>query len=216
MKSLILLLILIFTACSSMPRTKWTDKNMRVMIDPDSIAADHYVKIQSALVQSDKFVVVDRATGFNAIMTEQNRLHRGQADRYSDQEKWAQWGKMYGVGAIVVAHAQCTQKQTSILLGFGEGNAKMYCHQYLALIDANTGVIMAVGEDHESGESIQDGRFLAPEWTGAIANLIDHYPKTFTSDSNKPVLVQYQAESKEEALRQKELVARTPSSLGGK
>src|SRR5665647_827111 len=108
------MLILLITSCSSpnKQRTKWTDKSMRVMIDPDSIDEENYVQIQSALVRSGKFTVVDRARGMQAAEKEQERLHRNNSDRFEDKEKWAHWGKMYGVGSIIVPHVQCTKENS--------------------------------------------------------------------------------------------------------
>ena len=98
---LISIVSLVAVGCASTtPRDKWSDKNLRVMIDPDSVDAKDYVRIQQAFFKSDKFFVVDRNKGFKAVKKEQNRLHREEVDRYEDREKWAHWGKLYGVCGI--------------------------------------------------------------------------------------------------------------------
>ena len=120
-----------------------------VHVPPDSIPADHHVMIQQALVDSGKWFVVDRSSGFKAIKSEQQRLHRDEADRYEDREKWAHWGKMYGVGGIVVAQAQCKKEQGWLL-----GRWYQVCRQFLSIVDANTGeVITAIQNDAESDEA---------------------------------------------------------------
>lgn len=181
--------------CASTPRTKWTDKTMRVMIDPDSIEAAQYVMIQKALVDSGKWFVVDRAKGFKAIKTEQERLHRAEEDRYDDREKFAHWGKLYGVGGIVVANAQCKKEQ-----GWLIGRWYQSCHQYLSIIDANTGeVITAIENSAESGEAE-----FYPKWDEAVAKLNESYPATFKPMQTSERLEQYRELSKEESQRQRE------------
>ncbi|MBY0314588.1 MAG: hypothetical protein K2Q26_03650 [Bdellovibrionales bacterium] len=179
--------------CASTPRTKWTDKTMRVMIDPDSIPAEHHVMIQQALVDSGKWFVVDRSSGFRAIKTEQQRLHREESDRYEDREKWAHWGKLYGVGGIVVAHAQCKKEQ-----GWLIGRWYQVCRQYLSIMDANTGeVITAIQTDAESSEA-----GFYPKWDEAVAKLNESYPANFKPFQTSERLEQYRELSKEEAQRQ--------------
>ncbi len=181
--------------CASTPRTKWTDKTMRVMIDPDSIPAEHHVMIQQALVDSGKWFVVDRSKGFKAIKTEQERLHREESDRYEDREKWAHWGKLYGVGGIVVAHAQCKKEQ-----GWLIGRWYQVCRQYLSIVDSNTGeVITAIQNDAESKEADFFSR-----WDEAVAKLNESYPANFKPFQTSERLEQYRELSKEEAQRQLE------------
>jgi hypothetical protein len=200
-------IILIITAtimagCASTPRTKWTDKNMRVMIDPDSIEAAQHVMIQQALVSSGKWFVVDRSEGFKAIKSEQQRLHREESDRYEDKEKWAHWGKLYGVGGIVVASAQCKKEQ-----GWLIGRWYQVCRQYLSIVDANTGeVITAI----ENGAESSEAEFY-PKWDEAVVKLNESYPATFKPMRTSERLEQYRELSKEESQRQKE---RLPSGDG--
>lgn len=192
--------LVVFTGCASQPRTQWTDKTMRVMIDPDSISADHHVAIQKALVQSGKWFVVDRAQGYQALKAEQERLHRDEQDRYADREKYAHWGKMYGVGGIVVAAAQCKKKQ-----GFFFGGWSLVCKQYLSIVDSNTGeVIAAIDDENDSS----DAEFV-PGWEDAVAKLNSAYPDSFKSHKTSERLENYKDLSAEEAQRQRE---RTPAS----
>ncbi len=207
MRNVILFGLLIITVgCSSPPiRSKWADKNMRVMIDPDSISPTDYVAIQNALVQEDKFMVVDRGAGFRAVLIEQQRQHRVQNDRFSDREKWSHWGKLYGVGAIVVAHSQCFKKKKI----FSFNPLVTSCKQFLSLVDSNSGeVIVAVDGENETpteGNNFGSESFKQPsDWKLVVAEFVDAYPKVYKPQHYSEGLVQYQQLSEEEALRQKE------------
>lgn len=182
-------------------RTKWTDKTMRVMIDPEGVEASHYVKIQQALVASGKWVVVDRSDAYNAIMKEQQREHREQTDRFLDREKFAHWGKLYGVGGIVVAHAQCQVRDGWLL-------KKNYphCQQYLAIVDSNSGEVITAVQDEADGGSYDYQ--LAPSWDEIVAKLNNDFPSHFEPNRNEKTLRDYQDLSQEEAARQKEQIAK--------
>lgn len=197
MKNVILttLLALLMTACASTPRTKWTDKTMRVMIDPDSIAAEHHVLIQRALVESGKWFVVDRSKGFKAIKTEQERLHRTEEDRYADKEKWAHWGKLYGVGGIVVASAQCRKEQGMILGGWYQ-----VCRQFLSIVDSNTGEVITAIENKAESDEVD----FYPQWDDAVAKLNNAYPENFKPTQPSKQIEFYKELSAEEAQRQRE------------
>lgn len=196
----------IFTGCSTTtPRTKWTDKTMRIMIDPESIDAQNYVKVQHALVNSGKWIVVDRRDGFKAIKKEQEMLHRNESDRYEDREKYALWGKLYGVGGVVVAHSQCTRYE-----GFLPGQYN-HCRQNLAIMDTNNGEVLAVSE----ATSDSDDWTQMPSWEESVAILNDNFPKHFVRDMSDEKLLEYKDLAREEAVRQKENLVneiRTPAS----
>lgn len=196
-----LFLVMCLISCSSIPRTKWTDKTMRVMLDPDSIKAKHHVRIQQALVASGKWIVVDRSSGFEAIKKEQEQLHLENGDRYNDQEKWAHWGKLYGVGGIVIAKAQCVKKQR-----WFSGSKYTHCLQHLAIIDSNTGEVIAAVQAQSSGESGEAN--IAPSWEDAVIKLNDAYPENYRPDKSHKKLVNYRRLSKERAIRRKEKRAR--------
>lgn len=207
MKFYLIALCLFFTACSSPPiRTKWSDKNLRVALDADSVSTDDYVSIQTALVKEGRFMVIDRNIGYKAIKTEQERLHRKEEDRYSDKEKWAQWGKMYGVGAIVWAHAQC-YRTTKFF------TASLYttvCKQYLSLVDANTGEIIAAIDNEADSPAKADNfgseSFKVPtDWTIAVEKFVDAYPKDYKPQYYTDGIKNYQNLSEEEARRQREI-----------
>lgn len=207
MKYLIFALTLIIFSCSSNPiRTKWADKNMRISVDCDSINTDDCVNIQTALVKEGRFMVVDRNVGYKAIKSEQEKLHRKEADRYSDKEKWAMWGKMYGVGAIVVAHSQCYRSQKFFTLSLYTTT----CKQYISLVDSNTGEIIAA-VDHEedspaTGNNFGSESFKTPvSWQIAVEKFVDAYPKDYKPQYYSEGIVNYQKEAETEAKKQREI-----------
>jgi len=208
----------VLAGCSSIPKTKWTDKSLRVMLDPDSISEENYVQIQSALVQSSKFTVVDRAAGMRAAEKEQERLHRTESDRFADKDKWAHWGKLYGVASIIVGHAQC-RKTGSF---WNPGASNLECKQFLSMVDTNTGEVFLAVDGENDGPASVDREYLAPDWNDVVQKLVDHYPKTFITEGYAPSVLTYQEVSEEHAQRQKEEVAqrkvqieRLPSSEAG-
>ncbi len=83
MKRIIMALVAMnLVGCAtSLPRTKWNDAQHRVFIDPENINTADYARIQHALVNTGKFVVVDRAQALRAVKREQERLHREEKGR---------------------------------------------------------------------------------------------------------------------------------------
>lgn len=185
------------TGCGAVKRTKWTDPVMRVMIDPYSIDSASYVKIQYALHSTGKWTVVDRADGLRAVKYEQEQLHRNHPDRFSDREKFAHWGKLYGVGGVVTAHKQCT-KHFSFF-----GTKYQKCKLNLAIMSANTAEVLSAA----SVEAEVDGWNTEPEWIIAADSLTDQFPEYFEKHETEQ-LEEYKDISKEEAVRQKEERAR--------
>lgn len=199
---LVILSSLLSVGCSSVKeRTKWTDKGMRVMIDPDSIDEENYVQIQHALVSSGKFTVVDRARGMNAMKKEQERTQRIESDRFADKEKWSHWGKMYGVGSIVVAHTQCL-KENSFM-----NRTKLYlnCRQFLSMVDSNTGEVIVSVEGRNEGPASYDLGYMQPDWDNTTEKMMDAYPKEYRANTYSKEVTVYQDISAEHAQRQKEL-----------
>ena len=188
-------------SCSTpVKRTKYSDKNMRILLDPESISPEDYVRVQQALVASGKWAVIDRSQAFQAIQKEQERLHRDESDRFDDKQKYAHWGRLFGVGAVVVGHSQCTDK-TNIL-----GLPRTYCQQFLNIVDANTGeVITAVENENNAayGET--------PDWEETVAKLNDSYPEDYQPKIYSKKIADYEDESKERAIREKEGSSRHPA-----
>lgn len=195
--ALILTVFIALSACGTKkePRTKWTDPVMRVMIDPDSIDSKNYMKIVYALHETGRWIVVDRSSGFRAIKKEQEMLHRQEVDRFADREKYAHWGRLYGVGGVVVAQSTCQRLRT-----FG-GSPYLKCTQNLAIIHANTGEILAVAEESAENESGWDE---PPSWADTVFVLTENFPKHFEASKNSERLEEYKDLSKERAIRSKE------------
>lgn len=206
MKYAIGFLVLALASGCATSRTKYTDKNLRVMIDPDHIDEDNYFKLQKALVASGSFVVVDRKQGFTAIKKEQERLHRNEVDRYEDKQKWAHWGKLYGVGGIIVPHNECQKVESGPLFKPGP---RVRCHQYLSILDANTGEVIAVAQENVYSERIANiygNHYLAPEWDDTVDTLMDNYPKKFEKREDHEIIANYKKESEEHAQAQRKKV----------
>lgn len=200
MKALIVtctFIAILVQGCSSMPRTKWTDRSMRVLLDPDSVDANHYVKITQALVESGKWVVIDRGQGYKAVKKEQERVHRDQGDRFLDREKFSHWGKLYGVGSIITAHAQCQFRQ-----GWFLHNNYTYCQQFLAIVDSNSGEVITAVQGEASGGNLDYE--LTPSWEDTVAKLNDAFPKDFRPSKDEKSLIDYKALSAEESQRYRE------------
>lgn len=193
---LVLIPLLLLSACSSKEvRTKFSDKNMRLMIDPDKVDESQHVRLQTALVKSDRWTIVDRKDAYSAIKKEQEREHRQENDRFSDSEKWSHWGQLYGVGAILVPHVDCYQRQNLF-----SARLSKVCSQFLRLVDANTAeVILAVEANSTSTD------FETPDWNEAVERLGDAYPEFFTETKISERLERYKKLSEQRALAQKEL-----------
>lgn len=191
-----LALIFVISSCSTHePRTRYSDKNMRIMLYPDTISADHFARIQTALVRSDVWSVLDRSQGLKAVKQEQDTIHRSESDRYDDREKYAHWGKLYGVGAIVIAHAQCSNKAGK----WNVSEIRTYCQQFLSLVDSNSGeVVLGVEAENDSDYG------STPDWNEVTKKLADEYPKYFSKEKVTERLERYKEESKERAVREKE------------
>lgn len=191
--------LLIFTmmGCSSAEkRNKWSDKVMRVMIDPKSINHEDYVRIQQALLNSGKWFVVDRSNGFKAAKEEQERLHRKENDRYEDAEKYAMWGKMYGVGGIVVPDSQCDRRT-----GWMTNNEHLHCLQTLTIVDANTAEVITSISHEEDGDL-----YIALSWENAVDKMNKTFPMNFVPTQYTERLQADRKQFEVEAQKQKELL----------
>ena len=200
MKFLLLALAILFAldgCAGKTPRTRYSDPYMRVALWPNGIDAANYVRIQQALIASGRFIVVDRGSGLAAIKEEQEALHETQADRFADPEKFAHWGKLLGVGAIIVAHTQCAQKHAWLA-------RSMYarCQQFAEIVNSNTGEVMASSEGQEDTANNEED--LAPSWDSTVERLVDAYPKHYEPNRDTRELADYKELSKEEAQRHRE------------
>jgi hypothetical protein len=176
-RTIITVLAVMMVGCAT-ARTKSSDPVMRIAIDAKSMPQASYVRLQRALVQSGKFVVVDRANGFRFIDNEQKLQHN--TDRFGNDEKYAEWGKMYGVGGVVIGIQNCQ-------LRFGWSGEYFRCMENLSLIDVTTGEAISVAEDMQDTEYRIDN----PSWDKAVDQMIDAFPKTFVTRDNLHQTVDY-------------------------
>ncbi len=186
MKSTIILVTLLFLCSCATKRTKYSDKNMRIMVDPSGISMTDYTNLQTALVQSNVWTVLDRARGIAAVKNEQEQLHKYNHDRFDPREKFAHWGKLHGVGAVVVAHSECQNRVNQ----WNVTELRNYCRLFLNLVDANTGeVIVAVNGDDKAP-------FMSsPEWDDVVEELVEVYPKYFKDVELHEKLLEYKEDS---------------------
>lgn len=191
--TMVLALGTLLVGCAT-PRTKDTDPSMRVMVDPDSIEKGHYVRLVNALQQSGKYIVVDRADAFKAAKKEQDFQYTDGDQRVDTRERYATYGKMYGVGGVVVGKAQCSPS-TRFMSYQGDYD----CVQNLSIVDARSGEIIATAEFTTEGE----GQFLygemkvAPAWDEAVQQLNDNFPKKYVKRSRHEKIVEREDEAEQ-------------------
>lgn len=185
MKALLLVLCVCLVSCSStVKRTIKSDKTMRVMIDPSS-ARGNYINVQTALVSNGRFMVVDRHNGYRAVTKEQDRSYTYQSRRFANNQKFAHYGKLYGVGAVVIAKAQCRNTRSVWM------NASIQrCLLFLNLVDANTGEVVVGVKDEKDAPH---GAY--PDWDEAVEKLVSVYPEYFTEVEIHQRLKNYMEES---------------------
>lgn len=188
----ILSILLVLTSCSTQrQRTKFSDKGMRVMINPEGLAREDYMNISTNLVMADVWTVVDRSSGIRAIKREQEETHKQNYDRYDNKEKFAHWGKLYGVGSVVVAQSECRNRPNP----WRVNETRNFCRLYLNLIDTNTAEII-VGVNVEA-----DAPFMTrPDWNEAVEKLAEAYPKFFKREKLEKELLEYKEESEKLAV----------------
>lgn len=195
MKYFLVVALFIMGSCSSPEkRTKFSDKTMRIFLYPRSLKSNDYVRLQSALIKADVWTVLDRRDGYAATLREQERQHRNQSGRFSDEEKFAHWAKLQGAGGVIIGHIQCTYSKS-----LWKSKPFNKCYQAINIVDTNTGEIV-VGVDGHNNSPMGE----RPDWEEIVEKLTDVYPKHFTEEKISERLHRYKQESKEEAQRQKE------------
>lgn len=177
MKYLLILLVLASGCGTSMVRSN--SPELRVMVDPDSVSRNSLHELEAELMDSGRFYVVTRGAGFAAAQREQERLHRDEPTRYEDAQKWAHWGKLYGVGGIIVAHQECQEKD-------GFVSRFLRCRQALSLIDANTGLVIAAIYQTVDGKGNEIN--LTPSWNETVEKFVSRIPSRYS-----PVVVEGRA-----------------------
>jgi hypothetical protein len=181
--------------CST-ARTKYSDKNMRVMVDPEGMDYQNQLALQTELVKTDKFTVVDRNEGFKAIKQEQLSAFRTEADRYADREKFAHWGELYGVGSVIVANVGCGEKTH----WWNNQTVYMECHQYINMVDTNTGEVIVAVDNVVSLD-----RSDALPWSDIVEKLVDNYPRNFEEHKLHKRLIEYKDQTEKMSQEQRHL-----------
>lgn len=181
-----IIILVIVAACSSAQRTKFSDKNMRVMINPEGLSEVEYMNIQNKLVELDSFTVIDRSRAIEAIKKEQSETHVENKDRYENSEKFSHWGKLYGVGSVIVAHSSCQNRPDS----WNVTDLKNHCKLYISLVDSNTAEVIVSAKSEYKSEFMQQ-----PDWDETIEKLVSLYPKYFNEHKIDKKLKEYKEES---------------------
>jgi hypothetical protein len=165
MKISLCFLLLIACGCASTPM-RYANPTYRVMLDPESIRDEAlYAEIQTALHASGKWIVVDRANGLRAVVKEQNRLYGESTRRFGDKDKYALYGRLYGVGSVIVPMERCMNENSM-------GGRFIRCKQYLQAIDSITGEVIAAVANVSDGEH----DMLPPGWNGTVEKLAEAFP----------------------------------------
>lgn len=175
----------------TMERNKWSDKNMRISVQPHVNGCDEVdtADIQAQLMKQNKWTIVDRQAGYRSAFGEQDLVHLQKADRFANNYKYSHFGKMSGVGSIVIPKCYCGRD----LYG-----GDTMCDIGLSLVDASTGeVIIAVGGEYRRhyGRSIN--------WEDLVEEFTERYPRKFEGDQEYKSLKDYQAETRENAHQKK-------------
>lgn len=191
---IILLLISWFTlvGCAT-PRTKDTDPTLRVFIDPMAIDKTNYARLVTALKSSGKYIVVDRADGFEAAKREQDFQYTNDSQRVDARERYATYFKMFGAGGVVAAKSMCHPSQR-----FWSNQGDFDCLQNLSLIDARTGEVIATAEHLATDAVYFYGELRTPaSWGGVVKNLNANMPANFTPKSTHPKIVEREDEAEQ-------------------
>lgn len=185
-------LLLIVISCAT-PRTKDTDPSLRTMVDPQNLDKSNYARIVTALKASGKYIVVDRADGFEAAKREQDFQYTDASQRVETRERYATYFKMFGAGAIVSAKSMCHPSQR-----FWSNQGDFDCLQNLSLIDARTGEVIATAEHLATDAVYFYGELRTPaSWDGAVKNLNANVPANFAQKSAHPKIIERENEAEQ-------------------
>lgn len=167
------------------PRTTSTDPAMRIFVDADSLDKKNLPRLKAALQESGKWIVIDRDAGYNAMNKEQDRQYKDSENRIDQKERYAIFGKQYGVGGVITASSQCSSSRR-----FWADQKDFDCIQNLQVMDAKTGEILATAEGLAT-----DGSFffaemnIAPSWTETVEKLNANYPKYFEKIKKSEIIL---------------------------
>ena len=192
--------------CSSAPKiNKWTSPVYRLFIVPDGISSENYVRLQNALVESNRFFIVDRNNGFNAVIGEQNLERISAPTRFDNREKYSRLGRLYGAGSLIIANAACHPHSNWVSM-------VIRCQLNLSLISTMTGEVVATAEDtadDENGlyEITYRGELVKgnPSWIGAVNKLNENIPKNLGQKIEyDEKMLNFREANREESIREDE------------
>lgn len=155
------------SGCSSV-ETKFVAENhevLRVVID-DTISVDDYRALQVALFETGRYEIVDRGQAWHALKREQERQHRGEADRFSDEEKFAVWKMAFGAGGVVSSHKICANKYNVYTDEY-----RRHCRLFVPITNASTGKLYAAVDDEQDSSELD-----APSWRPIAIRLTQKLP----------------------------------------
>lgn len=165
---LLSLLALELSGCAGKERrTKNSDAQLRIALDSYKVDGENYTAISRELLDTGKFVVVDRGRGFKAVKAEQSMENVDERDRFAPNGRYAEYGKLYGVGSVVVASGNCDYKDRL----FG---SNWRCVVQLSLYHAVTGELLIAVTDHTTAKN---GHEI--DWHDVVEKLVDRYPEYF-------------------------------------
>jgi len=175
-KILAIAVMLCLSGCATTnSKFSFSDRASRVMFDTKGIPDGQLALIQEALLNGDRFVLVERADS----KAEQESLDRLAAG--DKKAKWALWASKYEIGGVITARVQCFNKDRFL------GGKKTYCHQYLAIMHAQTGAVI-VSSEGENSESADAGH--PPDWEGVagkLASNFDQLKSRIVFHADKPI-----------------------------
>lgn len=197
MKTKILLTILslltFFTAACSHTeyRTKFSDAQMQVGIDPGTMDVEHYTALQESFLKDGRFLIIDRFKALQVLKDEQHVENRGnERERFDPGLRYAEWGKLHGLGSVVIPSWSCIKLEKTLFI-FGSSST---CTLRLSIVNAATGQVVAIANDVISG-----GKGDPVSWDNAVEKLGDNYPKIFEDDKRTKRLIEYQNQLRQES-----------------
>jgi hypothetical protein len=182
------------------------------MVDPRAFDVQNFIQLEAALASSQKFELVERRDALETALDEQRREFALASQGYfSDSEKYARRGKLYGVDTIVSGRTDCYQAKA------WTGTFTRYCRQTLLWIEGSTGKVLfsVTGENSIPWTA----EYIVPDYKETVQAAIDSLPKYFTPQEIHPILESYKQQSAENSKRERESelqaqAVRRPSSVG--
>lgn len=154
-------LMALVSCASKEQRTVESDQVLRVAIDISNIDLGNHQALQSALLKTKKFIIVDRGPGMSMINQErQSQWGIGRAV-YEPALRAAMGGHMMGAGGIITPVIYCEHH-------WGFWGASNKCKNSLTITSARTGEIL--------GSVNSEGK---PNWNKLVAEFVQTYPEYF-------------------------------------